>query len=418
MEADPLAAFAPPKLGLVLAVFCLSIATGLAGVLAWHALYGQPQAPLGCGGAADCLSVTASRWAYLGPIPVTLPATALYGAMAGGLLLLETLRAARMFSSVRGVWAGLMTLSFVAIGAALWFAALQVFVLRRFCPYCLATHACALLGSIFVLVMARGNQRNQRMLPGNWFVPAMVSGGVLALLIGGQWWLLRALPAATIPATTPTPVNSFALVPGEIALANGRVRLDASAYPALGSPTAQHVVAVMFDYTCETCRAEHALLAGALARYGNQLTILLVPTPLDPACNVAVERLRPEHANACLYARCALAVWKAAPEKFAAYDAWLMANGDNTQPPPIDAARRQAEAMVGKAAFGQTLARQEIEQSLRAAGQMYQSLEAGVIPKLLLPDEVVAGGFTSSAQLSQMLERKLGVKPVQSLNGE
>ncbi len=406
MTADPRSAPSPSKAALVAAIFCLSIATGLSGVLAWHALHGQAQSVLGCGGAAGCQSVTASRWAFLGPIPVALPATALYGTLVGGLLALDPLRSNRIFSSVRKVWVGLTALSFVAIGAALWFAVLQVFVLHRLCPYCLATHACALLGSLLVLVMARGIQRT---LSGNWFSPVVVSCGVLTLLIGGQLWLPRSLPAALPPAITPVPVFSFALAPGEITLAGGRVRLDASAYPALGSSTAPHVVAVMFDYTCETCRADHALLAGALARFGQELTILLIPTPLDPACNVAVERLRPEHVNACLYARYALAVWKVAPEKFAAYDAWLMAGG-GAQPPPIEEARRRAEATVGAAAFERALGMAEVERSLRGAGRMYQTLEAGVIPKWLLPEEVFAGEFASPEEFGKALEKGLGVR--------
>ena len=76
-----------PKLPFWAAVLCFGAATGLAGLLAWQALFGHGMIP-GCGGTLECGVVTASRWAYLGPIPVALPATALYATALGGLLAL------------------------------------------------------------------------------------------------------------------------------------------------------------------------------------------------------------------------------------------------------------------------------------------------------------------------------------------
>lgn len=273
--------------------------------------------------------------------------------------------------------------------------------MHQLCPYCLATHGCALLGSVLVLSLARGHQRTQRW---NWVGPGTAASAALTLLVGGQLLHPHRLHAALPPAVSSTPAVSMRLATGEIALAGGRVRFDACAYPALGSPEAPHVVAVMFDYTCETCRADHALLAGALARYGKELAIILIPTPLDPACNAAVERLRPEHANACRYARYALAVWKAAPEKFAGYDAWLMA-GAGPRPPAIEEARRRAEVAVGAEALGRMLVTPELEQALHQAGILYQTLEAGEIPKLLLPDKVLTGNVGSAKQVDDTLQQ-------------
>ena len=180
------------------------------------------------------------------------------------------------------------------------------------------------------------------------------------------------------------------------------MHLDAAAYPVLaGAPTPTRFVAVLFDYTCAACRAAHASLTAAVGRPGSNLALVLVPTPLDPACNPAVDRLRPEHVNACLYARYALAVWKAAPEKFAAYDAWLMAGGGSL-PPPIDEARRQAEILVGGGVILRELATPELDLALHQAGRIYQTLEAGEIPKLLLPRSMLSGSFGPPAQLDPM----------------
>jgi hypothetical protein len=227
----------------------------------------------------------------------------------------------------------------------------------------------------------------------------------IALLIGGQVWFPSGNAMKSSPPGNVSAIHSLALAPRELILANGRVRLNAASYPAIGGLSAELVVAVLFDYTCETCRANHPALLEALHRHGSQLTIILIPTPLDPACNIAIARLMPEHADACDYARYALAVWRAQPEKFAAYDAWLMAGG-GARPPPLARARQYAEALVGVAPFTKALADAGLMHSLRDSGEIYRTLESGIIPKLLLPDQVLEGGFTSQAQLDLAL--KLG----------
>lgn len=73
-------------------------------------------------------------------------------------------------------------------------------------------------------------------------------------------------------------------------------------------------------------------------------------------------------------------------QKFATYDAWLMAGG--AQPPSIDEARPRAETLVGAKAFQRMLAAPELDPARHHTGKIYQTLEAGEIPKLLLPREV------------------------------
>lgn len=380
---------APARLLFFAATLLFAAALGLACLLARQRLPG-------CGGAEDCATLAGSHWAHWGPVPVALPAIALYAAALGCLLALNRRLAAREGT----VWTALVALSLVALGAAFWFAGLQGLVLHRSCPLCLATHLCAGAGSGLVLALAFARPAGDL----RWRAATLAATGALLLLAGGQLLLPTRSGEPTAPAAMahPSLVISPTLAAREVLLVNGRVRLHAADYPALASSSAPvtRMIAVMFDYTCEVCRANDALLKEGIVqagRGGGGLGVLLIPTPLDPACNPAVDRLRPEHANACLYARYALAVWKAAPEQFAAYDAWLMAGGP--APPPIGAARAQAEALVGAGVFAKALARPEIDRMLHDAGQIYQTLEAGVIPKLLLPREVVAGGIFSPAQL-------------------
>ena len=409
MTVSPLA-----RLTLPAATVCWAAATGLAALLARQALTGASRLP-GCGGAADCAVLAASSWAHLGPVPVALPAVTLYALALGGLLALEPVRAAGATGRERLAWAGLATLSFVFLGATLWFAGVQSFVLHRYCTLCLATHLCASLGSLLVLRLAVGALESTH--PGWWRGPALTAAGLLGLLVAGQLALLGgSRPAASPAAVTSQPAAVSVLspggLPGKLGLVRGRVQLAAAAYPVLGATAPpRQIVVVMFDYTCAACRANHAQLGQALARPGSGLAVMLVPTPLDPACNPAVARLRPEHVHACEYARYALAVWRAAPERFAAYDAWLMAGGGE-QPPPVEEARRRAEAAVGTDALARALTAVDAAGSLRRAGLLYQSLEAGEIPKLLLPDAVLSGGFSSAAKLEAALQQLLPPSPV------
>lgn len=169
MIVSPLAPAPAPlrKLAFSTACLCFGVATDLAVLLSWRSLASREALP-GCGGPQACGSVTASRWAYLGPIPVALPAAVLYGLILGGPCWLALRRAASTLRTVSAVWTAVATFSLVAIGAAGWFAVLLVFVLHQLCPYCLATHGCALLGSVLVLSLARGHQRTQRW---NWVGP-------------------------------------------------------------------------------------------------------------------------------------------------------------------------------------------------------------------------------------------------------
>lgn len=400
MTTNPGSASSPlDQRWLAAATLLFATAAGFSLLLAQPHLWGGPR-PGGCGGAADCGAITATRWAYWGPLPVVLPATVFYLTILGGLLALEPLCSRGAHSRERAVWSALLTLGWVALGAALWFAAVQGFVLRKYCPFCLATHACAALGSILLWRMAPPVTRRR--------APAAVAAGALTLLIGGQLWLPRGVSSS--PPEAAANVRSRVLAPGEISLADGRVRLKAEAYPAMsGSAAPSRVAAVMFDYTCAVCRADHARLTAALGREGSGLAMLFIPLPLDPACNPAIDRLRPEHANACRYARYALAVWKAAPEKFAGYDAWLMAGG--AEPPAIAEAHRRAQTMVGADAFERALASTGLDQALRKAGEIYQTLDAGEIPKLLLPHRVWTGSLGSPAQLEGILAPELDARP-------
>src|SRR5262249_8227070 len=146
-ESDPQSIYRPFQLGLTRCF--LGFATGIACYLAWVSLRGI--GVLGCGSGSGCRELLSGRWAYWFGIPVSIPALAIYVSMFGATFFLSP---SQPFLRQRAARSLLVSLSILVIGAALWFSILQVFVIKRFCPFCLTAHALATAAAL-VLFMAR-----------------------------------------------------------------------------------------------------------------------------------------------------------------------------------------------------------------------------------------------------------------------
>lgn len=116
-----------------------------------------------------------------------------------------------------------------------------------------------------------------------------------------------------------------------------------------------------------------------------------------------------EQANACVYARYALAVWLARPEAFAAYDQWLFGS---PRPPSVSEARAKAEQLVGMSALGGRLAEPRVEAKLRDAVELYRAVGGGKVPKLLLPQAVLWGRIPSVDELMRVLFDQLTISGI------
>ena len=129
----------PRTLGLA----CLVVALSISLYLAWNSLTGSAIA--GCADAGTgCQSVLSSKWAYILGMPVSLTGFPVYGA----LLLLS------LTSSPRPRFL-IDALSLLVVGAALWFAAVQIVILQAFCPWCCTTHAFAVSGTSLLALSRR-----------------------------------------------------------------------------------------------------------------------------------------------------------------------------------------------------------------------------------------------------------------------
>ncbi|MFO0978908.1 MAG: vitamin K epoxide reductase family protein [Planctomycetaceae bacterium] len=123
-------------------------ALGISAYLAWTAFNMQPVYGCGSGTVFDCGHVLTSKWSKVFGLPVSVPAFGLYAAM---LSLLFFARRPSPAGFRRLLEMGLFAGFFSAGMAALYFIALQVFVLKHLCWYCLTVHSCGLILSSMAL---------------------------------------------------------------------------------------------------------------------------------------------------------------------------------------------------------------------------------------------------------------------------
>jgi hypothetical protein len=370
-----------------------------------------------------------------------LPGAALYLAMLAAAILSHP--ALRLAVGRRAGYS-LAFCSILAAGAAVWFTALQAVVIRRLCPYCLLTHGLAALAAWLGL---REVQPGQGL-----FIYAMfvLTGFVLAQVVwaptlhriervaelgktspgelttentaGAEKEEAETKDIATegkehkgdadagvpgadhrpapAPATPPPPVRRLSVV-------GGRISLSCHLWPLLGNPQARHIIIDMFDYTCHYCRDLHQYLLRAVAERNGELAILLMPLPLDANCNPRMVRTPAEHVNACIYARQALAVFRAAPQSFMEFDQWLL---ETPKPPPLAEMLARAEQLAGGAGaqgLAAALADPWLAKRMGEALAIYDSAGRGQLPKLLLPRSIVSGPVYSHQALTKILDAEL-----------
>ncbi len=360
-------------LALVLSFAGLALCLLLAG---W-AFSGRIDFVVGCGGASGCQEVLGSRWGRVLQIPVALPGAACYGMVIAGLLLDNR----RLLASGAAALAS----------AALWFIALQVWVLRAICPWCMASHLVALLlSSLLVWQLRAGPSRN-----GSLSGPVAVGLAATALLaliqvFGSE---LPAQKVVELPSNAGTvPGSAQAGGAGrKVTFLEGTKVFDCDRLPRLGSASATHVMVEYFDYTCDACRTLRGHLHALVERYPDRVAVLLLPTPMERACNPHLPPDAADHRNACEAARLALAVWKVAPELFPAVEEALWAEPG----PDIARARGLVERGIPRAVLTEALADPWLNELIRlnAADVARFSDPTPRMPKLLFANRKIAHGL-------------------------
>ena len=358
----------------------------------WWLTFQKWQAPrislAGCGGSEGCATLLDSRWSQWFFIPVTLLAATLWLAV----LLLTLPSASRRLGRTADQL--LAACAVLLVTGAIWFGLLMVLVVKVWCPWCAALHLAAVgVGGALLFSAWKASREGESGL----FTAAGQAGVAgAALLVLGQ--LFGKVPDThRLTAEAPDPIGAVSPQPlgNTVVYLNGTLVFPRWEVPSLGPGNALHVLAGFSDYTCTACRAQHtdlrALLKSAPATYA----VLILPTPLERECNPHLPATAKDHPNACALARLSLAFWKAAPDQFAEFHDFLM-----TTPLPLAPAAALAEARrlapAVKLAPEAPAIADRIAKNITAWHQL--SSNNPKLPKLILRDEIVLHGSTSSRE--------------------
>jgi uncharacterized membrane protein len=370
----------------------------------------------GCGPESGCHTVLSSRWAHWLGLPVSWPAALIYA-----ITLVATLRL-RPHSSVaqqQKAWVILIPSTILIMAAALWFASLQVFVLRTICPFCMATHACALVGAGLLLLQApvRWQHPQERNASAAVVIrPRLALNlGAGALLALGLFITGQILRPGQRYASTPLPAvittTKLAQPPArEFQVLEGRFRFALDEVPLFGRPDAPHTIVSLVDYTCHHCREVHAPLMQVWRQFSNQVAVVSLPMPLDSKCNRAVSRTLPAHTNACALARVGLTVWLANRQLGPTFDEWIFTPA---LPPSPEAAEAYGRQLVGEMAFRTAATNswidRQIRQNVSLYEEFYRRFHKSYMPEVLIGTNLISGPF-SREQLTQLLSEQWGLR--------
>jgi len=379
--------------GTVLIRLLLLTAAAISGYLLSVSLSGGSVA--GCGQGSSCDAVLQSSWSRIFGLPVS--ALALVVDLA---LLLTTFSCGAKSTAKqrRGAWEILAPGAVLVLGAALWFTALQIFVLQRYCPWCLTAHACGAVAAVLLLMRvpvseARSRREKDPGVPSDRLVKlaalallAVAALGVAQTFAPGKTYSVTVVPEAAKPTPAARTLEVF----------GGRVGLNLAEVPVWGSPTAPHLLISLFDYTCSHCRDMHERVAVVQRSFSNRLAVISLPMPLDAQCNSLIKRTHPKQLNACTYARLGLAVARAKPEAVQPYDDWFFLPAT---PPPLTEATNKAVQLVGAEALGRALNDPVIEKTLRASMRLFEisALEYrnDQMPQFMIGTNIFAGDMTT-----------------------
>jgi len=379
----------------------------------------QQRLPVGCGAGSGCAAVLSSRWSSFLGIPVSYAAAVIYLAV-----LVASVFADRGRPPVvrRNAWSLLLGLAVVIAGAAAWFIALQIGVVRAICPWCMAGHALGLAVSILIVwqvPLARVPNGHEapiaRVAAGSAGATGFIQprraawlfcAGIAAVgLLAAAQWLVDAPAGRT--TRLPPGVNADS-GPGpnrRIAVIDGKFQVSPHELPVLGSADSPKLLLVLFDYCCPHCRAAHGYLDRAREKFDGELGVVLLPMPMDHNCNFTVKHTEPRFEHACELARLALAVWRADRNSFAAFDEWLF---EPESPRDPAAARRKAEEAVGADALAAALREPWVNGQIAANVQAYADSGAERIPVLMSPGfSSIVGRPESEQQLLETLRTEL-----------
>ncbi|RYD31164.1 MAG: hypothetical protein EOP87_15260 [Verrucomicrobiaceae bacterium] len=264
----------------------------------------------------------------------------------------------------------------------------------------MATHAVGL--SIALLGLSRG-------------VAAIgVQAGVAAVFALALGQLYGPVTAThRITSDTQSPESSSAGVHGRgegrtVSFDGGRKTFNVSALPRLGSADAKHVLIEYHDFQCPACRTMGGFLRALVEKHPDDISVILLPVPLDRYCNSHLKPTDKGHPGSCALARIALAVWKADP---AAYQE-IHTRFASDLPLGEEAALAFAREWVNPASLDSALRDPWIDELIRADISDWVALseKKHQLPKILIRDKRILHGLPpTEADFIRVMERELGL---------
>jgi uncharacterized membrane protein len=331
---------------------------------------------LGCGDGDICSKVNHGPGSHVLGVPTALFGAFIYllfgGAFAKGLP--SRLEAPFVYGA-----AG------ITIIAAASLLSVQWALYQDVCKWCLLAHCLGCVGAI-----ARAYEIGI----------GLVIRSVVAFIIGGTCTFLVLYSSIT---------GSVALMRSPMAtdaMNRNSLELMVDRLPVLGSGDKTNAIVCLFDYTCAYCRALHFFLESEQERPWD---IVCLPVPVNPDCNRFVRQRLPEHQNACVLARIALAVWVAEPAAFAGFHSYLFEQG-----PTITESEAwiKASALIGRNRLEVALASDDVAKLLQLGVSLYGMPKAGVrrgtLPQLFVGDFTIFGVPKSREELLFKIAANVG----------
>ncbi len=358
-------------------------------------LTGQINSLVGCGAGSGCDNVLGSRWSQFFHIPVTGLAAGMYAS-----LLVATWR------PTRPVYAGL---AICFAGAALWFCGILIVELK-FCPWCAAAHLIGLSCAVLLTLTLW----KQKSIGGK--IHLGIIGGIVAMLIfvcGQVYGPVPDTHAVSKETVAQEDRDASVHARGEgrvVSLLDDKKFYNTSSLPHLGPPDAPHVIVEYFDWTCEACGNMHEDLKMVAGKHPGKFCMILLPVPLNRACNEFFPPGIEDHEGACELARLGLAAWRAMPEAFPEVHEVLFTRPVLT--PEI--AEIAVAQIVGEEALAAALKDPWIEEILTANTNDFRQMSSKTpkMPKLVVGRNKMLHGVTKTPEaLLEALEQEFQLPP-------
>jgi len=194
----------------------------------------------------------------------------------------------------------------------------------------------------------------------------------------------------------------------------GKLSLDVYKHPLIGSPEAPHIAIEMVSYDCPHCRKMATMMSEVLARYGDQVALLIMPVPLDKDCNKLVTDPTMLHPGACGTSRRVCGVAKLNPPAFAKFHEFLMTG---KEAPPMEKIVPKANGLVDRDKLRAFVNSPEAKKQVDGYVDLFGKLQAQTqakgktfgLPVQILGDNVITGEVEKIDDVFKAWEENLGV---------